>query len=143
MGTILEWHNKFGWAERAEGLNEEANRQVEIEVVKERVATLREAAARGRRLAQKGEEFILESQNPFGDNPAAAVRAIIAGTEMEAKYAGQASILDRITTMSDKQLEKEILYYLGKEQQNENEKDENVVDVEAEDVEDDAEDDNP
>lgn len=123
------WSRNYGWIERAEALNAQVSARLENEVIEERVITLRELAEQGKKLAKAGLDFILNSDDPFKDNPSAAVRAIVSGSEMRFKYAGQADMLAAISQMNDKQIEREILMLLGKESG-----DENTIEVSAEDV---------
>lgn len=125
--TVRTWMKNYGWEERADALDAQMSIQLEQEAIQERIASLKAAAAQGKNLMDKGAEYLSKSQDPFKDNPSAAVRAIVAGAEMQFKYSGAASHLANIASMSDAQIQKEVLRLLGK---NENE----VITVEPEDV---------
>lgn len=141
--TVMSWMNRFGWRERADALDAQVSLKMDKEVVTERVRILRQLADMGQRLMDKGAEYIMNSDNPFKDNPSAAVRAIIAGSEMKYKYAGQADVLEGISSMSNKQLEREILHLLGKENNDDEEIDATLEDIPTgEDDDSTAEDDN-
>ena len=134
--TIRQWMERFGWRERADVLDAEVSIRLDKEAIRKRIKVLDELADTGKKIMDKGLKYVLENENPFADNPSAAVRAIISGAEMQFKYAGAADKLALITQMSDKQIEREILQLLGKPT-NENENNENnedVVDVESEDI---------
>ena len=138
--TIRQWMEKYGWRERAEALDVEVSIRLDKEAIENRISVLKELAKTGETLMNKGLNYILTQENPFADNPSAAVRAIISGAEMQFKYAGAADRLAIISQMSDKQIEGEILKLLGKPNENEN-----VVDAELEDIpskDDNSEDDN-
>jgi hypothetical protein len=128
--TVGRWAVKYGWRERADILDAQVSIKLEKEVVEERVKILRKLAKAGESLLDKGLDYIEKNSTPFADNPSAAVRAVVAGAQMIAQYAGAADRLSAIGGMSDKQLEREILNLLGTEKH----EDENTVDVIAEDV---------
>lgn len=137
--TLKKWMLNLDWSQRADVLDAQVSIQLDKQVVKERVKTLQELAAAGEKLMTIGMEY-LEREDPFNDNPAAAVRAIIAGAGMKFQYSGAADRLAQISDMNDKQIEKEILMLLGKENE-----DDDTVDAEAEEVssaDESAEDDN-
>jgi hypothetical protein len=139
--TVGRWAVKYGWRERADVLDAQVSIRLEKEVVQERVQILRKLAKAGESLLDKGLDYIEKNSSPFADNPSAAVRAVVAGAQMIAQYAGAADRLSAIGGMTDKQLEREILNLLGTEKN----EDENTVDAIAEDVlseDDDSTDDN-
>lgn len=113
--TVQNWMYRFDWQPRAEALDAQVSLKLDKEVVNERVRILRELAKNGETLKQKGLDYLNNNDDPFADNPNAAVRAIVAGSEMQFKYAGQADVLANIAQMSDKQIEREVLRLLGKE----------------------------
>lgn len=128
INTVRTWMTNYGWEERADALDAQMSLQLEKEAIQERIDNLKAAAAQGKALMDKGATYLKDNDNPFKDNPSAAVRAIVAGAEMQFKYSGAASHLATIAQMSDAQIQKEVLRLLGK---NENE----VITVEPEDVE--------
>ena len=144
LATMGRWMENYGWRERADALDAQVAMKMDRSVVQERIEILQRLSKAGKKLMDKGLKHIENSENPFADNPSAAVRAIIAGAEMEFKYSGAANKLEAIQDMSDKQLERAIMGMLGTESNDEN-KDE-TVEATLEDVlsEDDipAEDDN-
>ena len=125
---------RFDWQARADALDAEVSVRLDREAIEKRVSVLRDLADTGKTLMDKGVEYILKNDNPFQDNPSAAVRAIVSGAEMQFKFASQADTLAVISQMSDKQIEKEILRLLGKP----NNEDE-TVDAELEDIPSDTE----
>jgi hypothetical protein len=139
--TVGRWAVKYGWRERADILDAQVSIKLDKEVVEERVKILRKLAKAGESLLDKGLNYIEKNSTPFADNPSAAVRAVVAGAQMIAQYAGAADRLSAIGGMTDKQLEREILSLLGTEKN----EDDNTIDVPAEDVlseDDDSTDDN-
>jgi hypothetical protein len=109
------------WYSRADDLDAQASLVLEREAVEKRVETLRKLAEYGEKLAAAGMSYIEKNSQPFADNVASAVRAIVSGSEMIFKYAGAADRLAAINQMSDKQIEREILALLGKEQEDDDE----------------------
>jgi hypothetical protein len=126
--TIKLWMDNFGWEQRADALDAEVSRKLDTDAIEKRVATLRQLALDGKELKDKALDYIRTTPNPFADNPSAAVRALVAGSEMEFKYAGMADMLANVAQMTDKQIEREIYRLLGKNE------DTNVVDAESEDI---------
>lgn len=128
MATIRLWmkgaEGREDWHQHADRLDAEVSVKLDKQAIEERARVLKKLASDGRKLKEAGIQF-LEREDPFKDNPSAAVRAIIAGGDMEAKYTGMAESLIQISTMTPKQLEKEMFRLLGK---NENE---NVIDAEV------------
>lgn len=126
------WQN---WQQHADILDAEVSVKLDKEAIEKRAAFLRQLANDAENLKKKGFAG-LEGENPFQDNPAAAVRAIVSGIELQGKYAGQADSLTIIAGMTDRQLTKEFLRLVGKND-NENE----IIDA-GEDVLSKPEDDN-
>lgn len=106
--------NTEGWIERADALDAEVSQKLDIEVIENRVAQLREMAQLGEKLMKEGYAYIKE--NGF-DSAAAAVRAVGLGSDMMFRYAAAADYLAKIGTMSNKQLEREIRKLLGKNEE--------------------------
>ena len=126
--TVNAWIRKFGWHERADALDGELSRKLDKAAIAERAKTIKKLAQAGETLKDKGIEY-LKNENPFQDNPSAAVRAVVSGAEMVFKYSGYAEALLAISQMSPAQLEKEAMRLLGK-----NENEESTIDVIPEDV---------
>ena len=131
--TVSRWMETHGWRERADALDAQVSIQLESEVIQERIKTLKKLSKYGESLAEKGLQFI-NKDDPFVDNASAAVRAIIAGSEMQFKYAGQAAVLEKIAQMSDPQLEKEILRLLGKESEETSDNENENIEATLEDI---------
>lgn len=134
INTVRKWADKYGWDLRAQALDAEVSVRLEREAVEQRISVLRELAKTGETLMNKGLNFILTEENPFKDNPSAAVRAIVAGSEMQFKYAAQADKLVIISQMSDKQISAELNKYLGMSTEDENEQNEESPDVDVVDA---------
>lgn len=128
--TLKKWREEYGWLERADVLDAQVSKVLENEAIQERIETLRQLAKDGKTLKEKGLDYIREHDRPFEDNPSAAVRAIVAGSEMEFRYAGQAAVLSTIGQMSNKQVESEIKKLLGGR---ENDVEPEMIDSEIED----------
>jgi hypothetical protein len=104
--TVRKWMEEDGWEMRADALDAEVSLQLDREAIQKRVETLRELAEDGRFLKEQGKKFLMETEDPFKGSPAAAVRAIVAGAEMQMRFTGQAEMLSRIAGMSDKELDR-------------------------------------
>lgn len=143
--TVDRWMDKYAWRERADALDAEVSMRLDRDAIEKRIEVLKTLAESGKELREKGLKFIQSSTEPFADNPSAAVRAIIAGAEMEFKYAGAADRLAAIALMSDKQIEQEILRLLGKESGEQVENEDENIEAKLEDIsseDDDSESDN-
>lgn len=115
--TLGKWmrggDGRISWDEHADELDAELFRRLDEKSIQKRARLVQELAEDGRQLKEKAKEFLMK-EDPFKDNPAAAVRAFIAGIEMQFKYSGMAESLVMISAMTPKQLEKEALFLLGK-----------------------------
>lgn len=131
--TVSRWMERYGWRERADALDAQVSLQLDKGAIEERIKTLKALAESGKTLMDKGLDA-LKVEKPFSDNPSAAVRAIIAGAEMQFKYAGAADRLAAIALMSDRQIETEILRLLGKESGEPTNENEDTIDGTLEDI---------
>lgn len=118
----------MGWHEHADILDAQLSLKLDKDAINRRARVLKQLAEDGERLKNKGLEHILNDPEPFKDNPAAAVRAIIAGGEMQFKYSGMSESLANIAQMDDKALMREAARLLGK-----NENDDSVIDLDSTD----------
>jgi len=125
IDTVRTWMTKFGWDMRADALDAELSRKLDMEAIEEKAELYREIASKGKDVMQMGYDYIKE--NKF-DTSASAVRAVFGGAEMVAKFGTAADVLLSVGQMTDKQVEKEILRLLGKND------DENIIDAESEEV---------
>jgi len=121
--TIISWRDKFGWIEHADDLDAQLSMRLDKEAIEKRANLIEQLVKDSRKMKDKGLAY-LDKEDPFKDNPAAAIRAIVAGIEGEFKYTGMAQTLLAITRMDDKQLTREALRLLGK-----NENEENTIDA--------------
>lgn len=130
--TVSKWMKGgdgwISWEEHADELDAEVSRVLDKEAIKARAKVLKQLAEDGKALKDAGMQFLLTTE-PFKDNPSAAVRAIVAGSEMQFKYSGMAETLINIAQMDDKQLQKEAMRLLGK-----NENADEIIESDLEDV---------
>lgn len=126
--TVKSWmeggNDTQAWHDHADVLDAELTLRLDKEAIEERAALVRQLAQDGQLIKEAGIAF-LKGNEPFKDNPSAAVRAVVAGADMQFKYSGMAASLVAIAQMNDKQLEKEMMRLLGK-----NENDTTVVEGE-------------
>lgn len=122
--TVIKWKNEYGWVERADALDGEVSIRLEREAIDRKAEATKKLAKTGEELLDHGLRYIKE--NGF-DNSSAAVRAIMGGAELMAKFTGMGDFLIAVTKMSDAQLTKEFHKLLGK-----NENDDTVIDAEIE-----------
>lgn len=130
--TIRKWMGGgdgwMGWEEHADILDAQLSLKMDKDAINRRAKVLKKLAEDGEKMKDAGLEYILNSDEPFKDNPSAAVRAIVAGGEMQFKYSGMSETLVNIAQMDDKALMKEAARLLGK-----NENDNSVIDIESTD----------
>lgn len=126
IGTVKRWMEKYQWEERADALDAELSRKLDVEAIEEKAELYRQIAEKGKDVMQMGYDYI--KTNKF-DTSASAVRAIFGGADMVAKFGTAADVLLSVGQMTDKQVEKEILRLLGK-----NDDDNQSIDAEAEDI---------
>jgi len=121
MATVKNWmrggEGWQDWHQHADDLDAQVSLKLDKEAINKRARTLKKLAEDGEKLKNAGLEF-LRREDPFKDNPSAAVRAVVAGSEMEFKYSGMAESLINIARMDDKQLQKEAMRLLGKNENN-------------------------
>lgn len=130
--TIRKWMEGgdgwMSWVEHADILDAQLSLKLDKDAINRRAKVLKQLAEDGEFLKNAGLDHVKNNPDVFKDNPAAAVRAIIAGGEMQFKYSGMSESLANIAQMDDKALMKEAMRLLGK-----NENDDSIIDVESKD----------
>jgi hypothetical protein len=119
--TVNKWMDKYAWIERADALDAQVSVKMDHDVIQKRIKDLKKLADSGEKLLDKALAYLETEENPFEGEPGAAVRALIAASEMIFKYGGAADRLAQIANMTDKQLEAEARRLLGKDSNDENE----------------------
>lgn len=114
LGTLKDWIGSRGWVERADALDAEVSMKLDNEIIQERVEMFRQHREIGKELRQKGMTYLNE-KGIESDN--AAIRAIDLGLATERTSVGMAAVLDKISKMSDEQLNKELAKLLGKKEE--------------------------
>jgi hypothetical protein len=99
--AINEWMNTYDWYARADVLNSEVSKRIEIQAVEDKVKMLQKQAESGEKLQEMGMSFL----DKVGfDKSADALRAIIQGAELERASKGLPSALIKISEMEDSKL---------------------------------------
>ena len=122
LTTVLKWRNGLGWVERADAMDGEVSRNMEKDAIKMKAEAIKKLAKVAETIVDEGVQFIKE--NKF-DSSSAAVRAILGGAELMARFTGVGELMLSISKMSDSQVEKEFYHLLGK-----NENEDGIVDAE-------------
>ena len=122
LTTVLKWRNGLGWIERADAMDGEVSRNMEKDAIKMKAEAIKKLAKVAETIVDEGVQFIKE--NKF-DSSSAAVRAILGGAELMARFTGMGELMLSISKMSDSQVEKEFYHLLGK-----NENEDGIVDAE-------------
>ena len=99
--TIGIWAKNFAWHERADVLDAEVSRLVEIQAINEKVAMLQRQAKLGEMLQDKGKEYF---DTHVIDNDRTALGAIKTGVEIERNARGIPDALLKIAEMRDEEL---------------------------------------
>ena len=102
MEQIWEWTKKYGWNERADILDVEVAKRIELQAVEERVEMLERMAEQGKALQEKGQEYL--DVHGF-EKGADALRAIFGGAELERSSRGLSSALIKVSEMDDATLQ--------------------------------------
>lgn len=106
------------WRQRADVLDAESNNILDRNLIQARVEMLENQAKIGVTLQKLGLDYFSEHNM---DDPAVALRAIVQGVEMERNSRGLSVALQRISNMSDSQLQSEISKQLERYKQSKGE----------------------
>ena len=99
--TLNVWAKHFAWYERADVLDAEVSRLVEIQAINEKVQMLQRQAKLGEMLQDKGKEYF---DTHVIDNDRTALGAIKTGVEIERNARGIPDALMKIAEMRDEEL---------------------------------------
>lgn len=98
---LTKWPLKFAWNERADVLDAEVTRQIEIQAINEKVEMLRRQADLGKMLQDKGQEYF---ETHTIDSDRTALGAIKTGVEIERNARGIPDALLKIAELKDEEL---------------------------------------
>lgn len=101
ISHINEWMTMYDWYARADVLNSEVSRRIEIQAVEDKVKMLQKQAESGEKLQQMGMDYL---DTAGFDKSADALRAVIQGAELERASKGLPSALIKISEMEDSKL---------------------------------------
>lgn len=109
--TITRWRDDGNWEERANSLDSAVVTSNNNKIISERIEMYKEHVQISNSLIAKGKEYlenhdILDAQD--------ALRAITLGIEIQRASVGQASYGEKILSMGDEKLVKELQTLLGK-----------------------------
>ena len=105
VGTLNTWlsTDSYPFKLRAAELDQEVADALKSGAIGEKIEMHKRHADMGQELAQLGIDFLKE----YGiDDPKTAVRAIVAGTDLEARSRGVDKVLETVSKMSDDELDK-------------------------------------
>jgi len=129
--VLMDWRNEDGWDIWADELDLRSEIEVDDMLVAQRVRMLKAQASRGLEMQVKGMDYIREKGF---DSSASAVNAVVQGTKIERTSRGISEKIEKLLTMDDEALTKETMKLLGAAKE-----DGVVLDMEAEDIEEDVE----
>lgn len=104
--TLRHWANAFGWHDRADDRDAEADAKAHREAVRRRADILSRHALIGKTLSSKGVAFYADKETKIRD-VGEALAAIRLGVEIERKAEGMPEWLVRVMSMDDDQLIRE------------------------------------
>ena len=116
-GTIKEWVGQGDWNTRADGLDGQITRVLDNSVIEKRVTMYKRHAEIGRDMVEMGMAYLKENGLKREES---AIRAIAEGIDIQRQSIGLAEALQKISTMDNDQLTKELQKLLGKPQMGEN-----------------------
>jgi len=108
--TVSGWKRKYGWDEEASRMDESVRHNVEKKYIQEKSAMLSKHAEIGRKLQERGMEY-LESATITSAH--AAIRAIEVGIAVEKDSTNLEKLLDTVSRMDDAKLMKRLDDLLG------------------------------
>lgn len=121
--TIEKWRDAYGWVDRAEGLDADISNALQKEVINERMEMYKSHVELADALIAKGKEFLDTHEI---DDMADALKAISMGVDIAKASVGQVALGQKILSMSDDQLTKELNKLLAPQK-----KDEEFIDAET------------
>ena len=118
--TLIEkWRKEQGWEERADVLDAEVSREVERTAVEDRVRMLQVHAQTGQEMLQVGSAYLAEHAP---DKMADAIKLIIEGARLQQTSVGLASAIDKVSKMTNRQLDGVVAGLLDRYHSNKDEK---------------------
>ena len=105
-GTLLNWISRYDWHGRAEILEAKAIEVANEQIISIKATILRQQFEDARRIADKALTHMVSGTF---DSSASAVSAYFRATEEQRRAVGISEIIEKMTKMSDAELEKEIL----------------------------------
>jgi hypothetical protein len=124
--VIERWMHEKGWRERADALDAQVSMELDKKVIDKRTAMWERLAEIGEQEAEMGFQFLKEHGIQKEET---ALRAISDGTTLQQKAVGGAELWQRLTSMTEEQLNKELLKLTGKAPKNEFDVDADVEDL--------------
>lgn len=101
LAQINEWMVMYDWHARADVLNTEVAKRIEIQAVEDKVKMLQKQAESGEKLQEMGMKYL---ETAGFEKSADALRAVIQGAELERASKGLPSALIKISEMDDSKL---------------------------------------
>lgn len=121
--TVEKWRDSYGWIDRADTLDADISNALQKDVINERVEMYRRHVELADSLLEKGKKFLEE--HPI-DEMSDALKAISLGVEIHRVSVGQVALGQKILSMSDDQLTKELNKLLAPQK-----KDDEFIDAET------------
>lgn len=109
--TLKRWARDDGWRARADAMDAELSIKIDTEIIERKKQDYLEMSNAGREMMKKALDYL---KTDGFDTASAAVRAVIGGADMMAKYSRAVEMIDAVLGKTDAQIQKEIYRLLGK-----------------------------
>ena len=126
--VLTQWQNEFGWKERADALDADVSRKLDEDVINKRATMYARLAEIGQFEAEEGYRYLKEHGITKEDT---ALRAIADGALLQQRTVGQAEAWQKIATMTDEQIVKELERLTGRTQKKEFDVDAEVEEIQV------------
>ena len=106
--TVHQWMDFYDWQGRADEINARAVEVANTQIVMSKADILRKQFEDSVQIADRAKEYLLDSEAGF-DSSASAVSAYYKATEEIRRSVGISELIERLSRMSDAEVEKEIM----------------------------------
>lgn len=103
--TLRLWRKKYGWEERAADIEQKAIEQADLAMVDVKANILKQQFEDAQKIAAKALFYLTTEEF---DSSASAVSAYFRSTEEQRRSVGISEIIEKMTKMSDTELEEEL-----------------------------------
>ena len=106
--TVHQWMDFYDWRGRADEINARAIEVANTQIVMDKADILRKQYQDSLQIADRAKSYLLDQEIGF-DSSASAVSAYFKATEEIRRSVGISELIERLSRMSDAEVEKEIM----------------------------------